>query len=192
MTKNATRIGNPAKKAAAKKVSSASDFKKNAKGRDLELPSGLVVRAKRVELQTFILQGSVPNPLMEIVGEALEKGKKADIPKMMGVDEGKLDLAMVNDMYEIVNALVCASVLEPKIHPVPTADMMALYNEEHLDETISDPEELRDDELVYVDEVEDMDKMFIFQWNSGGVEDLATFRREFGADMDALAEIKGG
>lgn len=176
--------GNPAKKATKKtSASSIADFKKRAKGELKELPSGLVVRMKRVDLQTFILQGTVPNPLMEIVSEALEKGKKADIPKMMGAEDGKLDLTMVNDMYEILNALVCASVIEPPINPLPTdAEGKPLDGVEL--------ENAKDDELVYVDEVDELDKMFIFQWNTGGVGDLETFRREARADLDALAEGK--
>lgn len=174
--------GNPAKKAAAKKaapkktaqVSSASAFKKRAKGQPIQLPSGEVVLAKRVELQTFILQGNVPNPLMSVVSEALEKGQKADIAKMVGVDEGKLDLEMVKDMYEMVNAVVMACIVEPKVHPVP------------------EDEDERDDDLLYVDEVDDEDKMFLFQWSSGGTSDLATFREEARKDLATLAEIQGG
>lgn len=178
--------GNPAKKAATKKTaakktapkvaapSSLADFKKRSKGELLPLPSGLAVVAKRVELQSFILQGNVPNALMGVVSEALEKGQKADIPAMMGVEEGKVDLDAVNDMYEVVNAIVVASVVNPKVHSVP---------EDEAD---------RDDDLLYVDELDELDKMFLFQWNTGGVSDLETFRREARADMDALAEIQGG
>lgn len=165
--------GNPAKRAEAAAASDASAFKKRATGRMLHLPSELVVKAKRVELQTFILSGNVPNPLMETVSAALAKGQKADIPAMMGVDEGKIDLDMINDMYEMVNRVVVASVLEPKVHYAP---------EEGED---------RDDDLLYVDEVEDEDKMFIFQWATGGTDDVATFRLEAGADMDALAKSQG-
>lgn len=162
--------GNPAKKAAAKKVSSAAEFKKRKQGQTLPLPSGLVIKAKRVELQTMIMQGSVPNPLMETVSKALEKGQKADIAKMVGMDEGKLDLNMVNDMYEMVNAVVMESVIEPKVHPVP------------------EDQDDRDDDLLYIDEFDDTDKMFMFQWASGGTSDLEQFRRESDADMASLAE----
>jgi hypothetical protein len=172
---NEARSGNPAKKAAAKKaVSDISAFKKRSQGINLPLPSGLVVKAKRVELQTFILQGAVPNPLMEIVSEALDKGKKADIAQMVGVDENNIDLGMVRDMYEMVNGIVVASILQPKVLPVPESD------------------EDRDDDLLYVDEVDDEDKMFIFQWATGGTSDVETFRQEARADMATLAEIQGG
>lgn len=200
--------GNPAKKAATtkkaaakrpakkttrtpKKGSTAQDFKNRAssqqqgvasdvaafkqrhRGTLMELPSGLWLKMKRVELQTFILQGEVPNPLMGIISEALEKGQKADIAQMVGVDEGKIDLEMVNDMFEMVQRVVVESVVEPKVHPVP------------------EDEGERDDDLLYVDELDAMDQMFIFQWAVGGTSDLESFLAEAGADLDALAEMQG-
>lgn len=169
--------GNPAKKAVAKKTASApSDvtaFKKRALGIMLPLPSGLVVRAKRVEIQTFILNGNVPNPLMQVVSEALEKGQKADIEKIVGVEEGGIDLETVREMYDLVEAIVIESIQEPKVHPVP-----------------EDPEN-RDDDLLYVDEVDDEDKMFIYQWASGGTADIEQFREEARANMATLAEKQG-
>ena len=185
--------GNPAKKAAAKKAT-ASDvkaFKKMREGLILDLPSGLSVRAKRVELQTFIRQGNIPNPLMSVVSEALEKGKKADVSQMMGVDEGKIDLDMVKEMYEMVNAVVAASVTEPKVHPLPTKDDVEIWNTQHPDEQVNTPEDLRDDDLLYVDEVDDEDKMFIFQWASGGTADIERFRQEAATDLASLAEGEG-
>jgi hypothetical protein len=179
-----------AKKAAPRKGSTAQDFKdraraegatvsdigafkQRAQGVVLPLPSGLVVKARRVELQTFILQGTVPNPLMEIITEALEKGDKANIPAMVGVEEGKVDLDMVNDMFAMVEEVVVESVVEPQIHREP------------------EKESDRDDSLLYVDEVEAMDKMFIFQWAVGGTSDLESFLEEAGADLDALAKMQG-
>lgn len=195
----AKKAASPAKKTPAKKSASAmpaqvSDigaFKKRREGQLLPLPSGLVVRAKRVELQTFIRQGNIPNPLMEVVSEALEKGKKADIPKMVGVEEGNIDLNMVNDMYDMVNAVVVASVTEPKFNPIPSLGDVEAWNESHPEETVSNPEELRDDDLLYVDEMDDLDRMFIFQWTSGGTSDLERFRQETAADMASLAEVQG-
>ena len=174
-TKKQARSGNPAKRAAAKKtVSDVSAFKKRKQGVELTLPSELVVRAKRVELESFIVQGNVPNPLMQIVSEALEKGKKADIEKMVGMDEGNIDLDMVKEMYGMVNDIVVASVLQPQIHLVP------------------EDEDERDDDLLYVDEVDDEDKMFIFQWATGGTSDVETFREQARADLVSLAQGQGG
>ena len=178
----ASRSGNPAVRAEAEAAqlpttplgaSNAADFKKRSKGQLLLLPSGLTVRAKRVELQTFVIQGNVPNPLMAVVQEALQKGQEANIPEMMGVEEGKVDMDAVRDMYEMVNAVAMECVQEPRIHPKPQSEAD------------------RDDNLVYIDEVDDEDKMFLFQWSGGGTDDIATFREEARADMAALAQKQG-
>jgi hypothetical protein len=167
-----SRSGNPAKRAAAAQVSDVSAFKKRAQGMVLPLPSGLVVKAKRVELQTFLRHGEVPNPLMTIINDALTKGEGMDVEAMVTTDEEKVDMEMVNEMYEMVNKVVVASLVDPKVLPLP------------------EDEEDRDDDLLYVDEIDDEDKMFLWQWALGGTGDVETFRLQAGADMDALAEIQ--
>lgn len=181
--KNPARSGNPAKKAAAKKapakkttakkaapsgVSDFSSFKQRAQGQLLPLPSGLVCRARRVMLQTFLNSGQVPNGLMVLVSEALEKGQEADVAQMVGMDDGSVDIDKVNEMFELVNAIVVEAVVEPRVHPIP-----------------DDPTD-RDDSLLYIDEFDDEDKMFLFQWIIGGTDDIASFREEAIASLAAL------
>jgi hypothetical protein len=180
-----TRSGNPAKKAAAKKAvpapqgpvapSSASEFKKNKKGKLLLLPSGLTVTARRVDLQSFIRRGEVPNALLPIVEEALAKGKEMDTAKMVSGD--KVSMEMVNDMFNMVEQVTIETVIAPRIQPVPTDDR-------GMDIPIDS--ELRDEDTVYIDEVDPEDKMFLFQWATGGTEDLASFREEASSTLAAL------
>jgi hypothetical protein len=47
-------------------------------------------------------------------------------------------------------------------------------------------EAARDDELVYVDEVAEEDKMFLFQVVTGGTTDVESFREELGSTMDDI------
>lgn len=184
--------GNPAKRAADEaqksevQVSTAKSFKQK-KGQVIELPSGNVVRAQRAGLQSFLLKGNVPNGLMTIVSESLEKGKTMDVSKMVG-EEGQVDMDMVKEMYEVTNALVIACMIEPKVEPVPTDEDLEVYNAKHPDAVLEDVNDLRDDELLYVDELDDEDKMFLFQWCSGGTDDVATFREEARASLDAVAK----
>lgn len=159
------------KAAEAAKISSPADFKKAKSGRLLPMPSGLTVKARRIELRTLIAQGDVPNPLIPIVEEALNKGLNVDAEELISKD--KVDLNMVNEMYEMVNTVAIATVVEPKVHQVPES------------------EDDRDDDLVYVDELEDEDKMFLFQWALGGTDDIATFRKEAQEDLASLAEGEG-
>lgn len=166
--------GNPAKRAEAQAQSSSiADFKKRKQGSLLTLPSGLSMTCRRVELRTFLKQGSVPNDLMPIIDQALNKGKEVKVEDMISKDGG-IDLDMVDDMYSMVDAVVCQVSVEPPVHPVP------------------DDEDDRDDGLLYVDEVDDEDKMFLFQWAVGGTADLAQFRRGLEADLGSLAEGAGG
>lgn len=192
--------GNPAKKAAAKKpaprstveqnaqVSDLSEFKKAKEGRILPLPSSLVVRARRIELKTFLKQGAVPNPLMTIVAEALEKGKNTPVEKLINDDEGAVDLDRVREMFELVNEVVCTAVMEPKVHPELTDEDVSAWNEENPDETVDNPEDLKDDDKLYVDEMDDEDKMFIFQWVIGGTDDIDSFREEAIASLAPLGQ----
>lgn len=163
-----------ATKAAAEdlQISSPSAFKKRREGRVIKLPSGMAVRARRVDIRTFISQGEVPNPLLPIVEEALNKGKKADVSLITG-ENGQLDTDLIDEMYQMVNNVVMEVVTEPKINPLP--------------EGVE-----RDDELLYIDEVEDEDKMFLFQWAAGGTEDIATFRLEAEQDLASLGQVSGG
>ena len=173
-----------ATRATKKSASSAAEFKKRKKGAPLELPSGLIVVARRVELRAYLEQGEVPNALMEIVEEALSKGREADISAIAGVEEGKVDLDMVRDMYEMVDGVVMEAIVEPKVHPLPTEDSEGEEIDREDREAI---EAAKDDDLLYVDEVEDEDKMFIFQWTTGGTADIATFRQEASASLAAVA-----
>jgi len=203
------KSGNPAKRAEEETkasenngtenlvVSDVAAFKQRAKGQLKELPSGMVAMLKRVDLQAMVLSGNVHNPLMEIVSEALKKGQKADVAKMVGIDEGELDLDAVKDMFEMVNNVVISCFVQPEVHPMPVPSDEDL---EDLDEDDEDYDveyaqlvaELMDDDKLYVDEIDSEDKMFIFNWCIGGTEDVATFRREARADMDAVAKGKGG
>jgi len=190
--KKKTRSGNPATRAeGTAEVASASsikEFKRLKKGRLLHLPSGLAVTARRVELRAFIKQGDVPNPLLPLVEDALNKGKGVD--QSAFIDGDNLDMNMVNEMYQLVDQIVIACVLNPRVNPLPD-----VYDEE--DDILDDPtedqiEDAKDDDLLYIDEIDDEDKMFLFQWVTGGTEDVATFRREAEADLASLGQGKGG
>ncbi len=160
-------------------ISTAKSFKKS-RGGVLELPSGHAVRARRIGLETFLEQGDVPNPLIPIVEEALEKGRGADPRALMNADaENTIDMKMVNDMLLMMNNVVCKAVTEPTIHNVPLDDE---GNKIPIGYRGDD-----EDETVYVDEIDYEDKMFIYQWVMGGTDDIATFRKEAEEGLAALA-----
>lgn len=167
----ANRSGNPAVRA-----SSAADFKKRVGGL-LTLPSGLVVRVQnKGGMRAFVESGMVPNSLMTIVNEAVAAGtspSEEEVGKLIGMDGGKINVDAVNDMLEMTNRVVMNVVVDPKIYPVP-------------------PEEAeRRDDLVYIDEVSETDRMFIFQWVTGGTRDIERFRQEQVDVVGALGRRQG-
>lgn len=169
----ATRSGNPATRAKAKAAAapsaptSVSEFKKKNKPELMELPSGVYMTLRNPGgLRLFLKQGLIPNSLMLIVQESLDKGQDQLAKK---VDQQGVDPAMAADMIALVDVVTIAACVEPQVHEAP--------------ETEAD----RDDEILYVDELEDEDKMFIFQWVSGGTRDLESFRAGLSKQLAAVA-----
>lgn len=206
-----SKSGNPAKKAAAKKaaakkaaatkksastrqpsrrmpatgVSSVSDFKKKTDSPSadraanlLTLPSGLSAVVQNRGFRTFIRKGIIPNPLMGIVEEAISKGQPPDMESLKN-EEGNLPLETVDNIYELMDAVVVDCFVEPPVYPVPSDEPAE----------VGGAVETKDPNLLYVDEIDDLDKMFLFNWVSGGTRDVEQFRDELGDDV---VDLPGG
>lgn len=149
------------KPAATVEVSPVSSWKKPPA--PMTLPSGNVMKLRRAGFQTFMAAGIIPNSLMSIVESAVSRGQSPDISTMTQTPE------QLVQMLEMVDAAVIFCSVEPKVQAMP-----------------SDEDE-REVELLYVDEVDDEDKMFIFGWSTGGTADVEQFRKE---SADLLATIQ--
>ena len=169
-------------------TSSVAEFKKRSGGLT-ELPSGLVVKLKnKGGMRAFMASGIIPNSLMGIINDAIQKGTQ---PDMTGIfkDDGSMDEALIDDMLLLTDRVVMDTMVDPKVFPAPTEDDVQEWNRTHKAKSaqVEDPDDLRDDDLLYVDEVDAEDKMFIFQWVTGGTQSVAQFRKELAAGMDDLA-----
>lgn len=160
-----------AKSKADRKITSASEWKKASGGQDVTVPSGQTCRARRVDLKTLIKTGKVPNALKKFI-DMDAGGMKVDandISQMI-----LEDTKMMEEMFELVDTIVVACVIEPRVHPVPPDD------------------EDRDDDRIYVDDIGDEDKMFLFEWTLGGLTKWETFRQEQSADVVGVSDGEGG
>lgn len=146
---------------AASEPTSASAWKSQNGGTLLRVPSGNTCRVKtNVGMQMFLKQGKIPNGLMGFIQDAMAKAK----PGMSEKDNLDLDVASLlgdtdklRDILDMAAAVVVEVVLEPVVTPVP-------------------PEgEPRDPGLLYVDEVDFADQMYIFNFVVGGTADLERF-----------------
>jgi len=157
------------KKAEQARISSVAEMKKRAGG-VMELPSGFTVRLKNPGgLKAFMTGGIIPNNLMHIIQESLNKGTA---PKMdQFVKDGKIDEEMLQSMMIMMDGIALKTIVEPPIHPAP------------------ENEADRDDDLLYVDELPDDDKQFIFQWITGATKDLESFRSQHNIDVASVASV---
>lgn len=155
------------KKAEELRISQIGDFKKRLGGIQ-ELPSGLIVRIKNPGgLKSFIGSGQIPNSLMIIIDKGIKSGQAPQPAELM--PEGKIDPKLLEDMNTLLNVITMGVIVEPKINPIP------------------ENEDDRLDTELYVDEIPEDDKQFLFQWISGGTRDLEIFRKQLDASLDAVA-----
>lgn len=159
-----------AEEAANAPVTTASAWKSGRRAVRLPLPSGNVCEAINKGLQVFVEQGQIPNALMPIVTEALSDGKKMD---KSDIDKMSRDPELLRASLEMANTIVLGCVVAPAIHPIP--------------ETEAD----RDPELLYVDELDLTDKMFVLNWVVGGTRDVERFREEQAALVGDLPRQQG-
>jgi hypothetical protein len=161
---------------------SAKDWKAKTKGTELEVPSGNVCLVRMVGMDVFLKKGMVPNSLLPIISKAVGEGRP--------MQQGDIEITeqTLHDMLDMFDAVVCEVVIAPEVSPAP------VYPEDWEDEDlrghvipIGSPD--RDDDHLYVDEVDMEDKQFIFQFVVGGTRDLEQFRKQSGT---ALAGVLGG
>lgn len=150
-----------------------ADWKKDATGigllHDLKLPSGKVAQCRRVGIETFLKLGMIPNSLASVIQRQISKAQKG-----AQVDDQEFELELMKmledpsklgEIVELADSVTLFCVVQPKLQKAP-----------------EDPADRQDDKL-YVDEVDLEDKMYIFSWAVGGPEDLATFRAELAGDV---------
>jgi hypothetical protein len=168
-----TSTRTPVKKTPANqtKISSAASFKKT-KYHELLLPSDNVALCKRPGLQHFINSGKVPNALMPAMDEAL-KGEKSKAVESIDADA-------IKDIAAFADSVVIECVIEPHLVRTPSLNEDGQEVDEH-----GEPME-RDEDTLYLDEIDDEDKNFIMQWAFGGTTDIAKFRNQQAAELGAL------
>lgn len=155
-----------------KSPTSAKAWKKKTKV-ELELPSGNVALVRAMRITDMLAEGFFPENLR---GEILTQiGKAEGGQESSSLDPGNIqkmfeDPEKMNDMFSVFDKVLLKCVVEPKVLPAP------------------ENEADRDDELLYADEVDLEDKVFIFQWAVGGDDDLTSFREEFSEGVGSLED----
>lgn len=190
--KAASRSGNPATRSAASAPTEASpvgSFKKGARGELVSLPSGNDVRIIRIGLPTLIAEGLLADSLAKIASDHIEQSKgttKADQERARdtALAEMMKDPAALKKLMEAFDKVVVRSWADPKVHPdewTMRDAQQGLVDVTMVGERI--PEEERDDNVLYVSEIDFEDRSFTFQYVSGGDPDLESFREATGSGL---------
>lgn len=171
-----------------KSTTSARGWKKVSPFEDVELPSGNVARIRRVGLPELMASGVVPDTLTGIAQSHVDKAKGK---KAKQVDESALmqdvmkDKKKLSDMMDLFDKATVLCVQEPKV----------LYYKDDSGEVLDDAEREQAaqkagfdhaEDVLFSDEVDQMDKMFIFNFVAGGTRDLESFREQYGESLAGL------
>lgn len=147
---------------------SASTWKKKTVGGTLiTVPSGNTALVRTPGMQVFVEQGVIPNALMPIIKEAMSKGMA---PAESEMSEMVTDPDKLRDLIELANAITVFCCIDPKVEAIPTQ----VVDGEVVVIPMGDPR--RSEEILYIDEVEFNDKMYIFNFAVGGPADMDKFR----------------
>lgn len=171
----------------------ASQWKGKVKveGVDLELPSGNVALVRQLSPQAFISSGIIPDPLNAIITKAINS-KRGLPPKAM--DDIAKDPKQLASAFELFDRVLVYVVVEPRVMMPPTCSICGQYA--NTDQHQPDHPDLgdhlyvegpRDPNILYADQVELQDKIFIFQWCLGGAKQLEQFRDQLASSMASVS-----
>jgi len=152
---------------------------------DLELPSGQLCLARRLGPTKMLEMGLLDK--FDILGSIMQRNHidRVDNPAKSTTETDAEIIAMAKsvmadpakliEMLGMIDNIVRAAVVEPKLSPEPNEAEGETYEVGK----------------AYVSWIDEDDKMFIFQWCMGGSKDLERFRSGLTASMASLANVEG-
>lgn len=182
-----------------KRPTPARDWKKKiqVEGADLTLPSGNIALVKQMSPQAFMQSGLIPDPLTAIIRKSI--GAKQGLPPE-ALKEISDDPEMLMSAMELFDRVLEYVVVEPAVEMPPTCDRLinevrcATYYNVDVHRNTQDPnyhqyhEGARAEEVLYADQVDMDDKMFVFNWCLGGTRDLDQFREELKGNVESISD----
>lgn len=138
---------------------------------DITVPSGQRCQVKRPGVEGLMIGGVLASvdtltAMVEVKhvkrAKAAQRGKRYDpeAEQAKALAEMSKDPEKLKTAIEMINQVTCFIVVQPHLEPVP-----------------EDGE--REKGVIYVDQVDLNDKLFLFQYAVGGTRDLERFRTEF-------------
>lgn len=183
-TPAATPIATPEDfKRAKGQVTSAKEWKRSKGGlTDLELPSGHVCRVKRPGLLALLQNGTIPDVMGVMVDKHIKRAE-GTLPEGEPDDDETLKRVLADEkgrtaLFDSAARVLVACVVDPEVTYHRRTKALPPHETGDGTEPIWEdiPEEERDPNLLYSDEVEFEDTLFVFQFVVGGAQKLNQFR----------------
>lgn len=164
---NKNRKPRPAStKGASDAATPASVWKKKAVGGTLvDVPSGNKALIRMPGMAVFLEKGLIPNSLMPIIQKAMAAGQAPSEAEMSSM---VTDPEALKDVIALADAVTLYCCIDPHLEEAPRDEDGSLI-------PVGDAR--RDDNVLYVDEMEFDDRMYIFNLAVGGTADLEKFRQ---------------
>jgi hypothetical protein len=187
------RNASPKAKVAASKKKHGAGWSKSAQYDDITLPSGETCRVRKSMGVSGLIKMGVLDSLDSLTGKVLGE----TLPKAQGRPKVKAEDILADpkkyeDMMETVDKIVAYVVVEPVVlvshRPVLEESGEPRLSQENKPVTEEIPEEDRDEEAVYSDYIDEMDRMAIMQYALGGNAEFDRFRRESAAALDGVPD----
>lgn len=184
-------VGSPTSAADWKKSTTDSDEKAKA----VKVASGKTALVKRGDLMVYLRAGRIPNALLPLIRASIQQNsgmKKEEIDA--SIKESVEDENVIEDMIKLTDMITVDKVVEPKVHPVPVCRFetdghaCGKSQPDHLGSDHKYDGDERDEQLLYVDEVDFQDKMSIFNYVIGGDGALETFLSEQERDVESVPD----
>jgi len=176
---------------------SVSEWKGRSSGTAINLPSGNTAMCKRVKPEAFLQSGMIPDPLSGMISKAINEKTGLPPSKMQEMGE---DPKMLASTLLMMDRVLSFCVVKPSVIMPPPCSVCNRYftgegGETHTNATNPEyhayQEGERREDVLYTDEVDIQDKIFIFNWALGGTSDLMSFRDELQGTVDAVSQQQG-
>lgn len=183
---------------------SAREWKKASEHYEVELPSGNVALLKRPGMESLFAAGVLPDELTKMALEQVkqaERGpqdRKPKQPQTTGIDPALMEKFLngenaISEIFESFDRITALCVVEPVclFHKRRLVDSAGQQVTDEQGRSVWEeiPQDERDEDVIYTDDVDLDDKSFIFNYVVGGSKDLERFRDELG---DAVATVQSG
>lgn len=173
---------------------------RSKKPEPIELPSGNMASVRTASMEFFLASGFIPNSLKTMVQKQIQEVVHEENPReaqKMNEEIAKVleDEDSLKDLIEMYDKIAIHCFIDPKLSDAPfekDEDGNFIHDEDGYRIPVDIDE--RNQELLYVDEIEFEDKVFVFQLAVGGTKDIESFRQQQNQNLESVrasAEVGG-